>query len=66
MHMFTSQRIKALIVILVTSIVQNTIQDMSEDIMMVGKMLKMEYKTPSAKLDVSLDLRLYPNFILSK
>ena len=44
MHMFTSQRIKALIVILVTSIVQNTIQDMSEDIMMDGKMLKMEYK----------------------
>jgi hypothetical protein len=32
--------------------VQNTIQDMSEDIMMDGKMLKMEYKTPSAKLDV--------------
>ena len=51
-------------VILVTSIVQNTIQDMSEDIMMDGKMLKMEYKTLSAKLDISLDETLSELYIV--
>ena len=43
---------------------QNTIQDMSEDIMMDGKMLKMEYKTLSAKLDISLDETLSELYIV--
>jgi hypothetical protein len=30
--------------------VQNTISNMSTDIMMDGRMLVMEYKTPSARL----------------
>jgi hypothetical protein len=40
MHMFTSQSIKALIVTLVIDIAQNTISNMSTDIMRDGRMLK--------------------------